>query len=66
MKKRGITRKKICDIPPVMMKFGKKEKAFRIKLVTPCQPDEDAQQLVYKEYLAYQMYSELTPYSFKT
>jgi hypothetical protein len=48
------------------MKFGKKEKAFKIKLVTPCQSDENAQQLVYKEYLAYQMYNELTPHSFKT
>ena len=66
VKKRGVTRKKICDIPPVMMKFGKKEKAFKIKLVTPCQQDEKAQQLVYKEYLTYQMYSELTPHSFKT
>ncbi|MFK7775422.1 MAG: hypothetical protein AB8F94_24995 [Saprospiraceae bacterium] len=66
VKKRGITRKKICAIPPVMMKFGKKEKAFRIKLVTPCKEDENAQQLVYKEYLAYQMYSDLTPHSFKT
>ena len=66
VKKRGITRKKICAIPPVMMKFGKKEQAFRIKLVTPCHQDENAQQLVYKEYLAYQMYSDLTPHSFKT
>lgn len=66
VKKRGITRKKICKIPPVMMKFGKKENAFRIKLVTPCQEDENAQQLVFKEYLAYQMYSDLTPHSFKT
>lgn len=66
VKKRGVTRKKICDIPPVMMKFGKKEKTFKIKLVTPCQLNEAAQQLVYKEYLAYQMYSEMTPHSFKT
>ena len=66
MKKRGVTRKKFCDIPPVMMKFGKKENAFIIKLVTPCQSNENAQQLVFKEYLAYQMYGDLTPYSFKT
>ncbi|MFK8008239.1 MAG: hypothetical protein AB8H03_17915 [Saprospiraceae bacterium] len=66
VKKRGVTRKKICDISPVMMKFNKKGKAFKIKLVTPCQLNENAQQLVYKEYLIYKMYGDLTPHSFKT
>ena len=66
IKKRGVTRKKICAIPPVMIKFGKNEKSFKIKLVTPCLKNKDAQQLVYKEYLTYQIYRNLTPHSFKT
>jgi hypothetical protein len=66
IKKRGVTRKKICAIPPVMIKFGKNKKSFKIKLVTPCLKNKDAQQLVYKEYLTYQIYRNLTPHSFKT
>ena len=66
IKKRGVIRKKICGIPPLMLKFGNGKDKLKLKLVTPCHEGEEFQQLVYKEYLTYQLYSQLTDYSFKT
>ena len=65
VKKRGVTRKKICDLPPIMLKFGKGKNKVKLKMVVPCKEGGDFQQLIYKEYLAYQIYNQLTDYSFK-
>ena len=68
--RRGVTRKKICDFPPIKLKFPKKtlnSKGFSIfssyKLVTHCMEGED--NLVLKEYLAYKLYNQLTDKSFR-
>lgn len=66
---RGKTRLNICDFPPLKLKFDKTQleaagyapyKSF--KLVTHCNDD---QQLVFKEYLTYKMYNQLTENSFE-
>lgn len=66
IKRRGVTRQKICDIPPIMLRFGKKGNRVKFKLVVPCKGGEDYQQLVYKEHLAYQLYGIVTEQSFRT
>lgn len=66
VKKRGVTRKKICNLPPIMLKIGKGKSKLKLKMVTPCHQGEDFQQLVYKEYLSYQLYHQLTEFSFRT
>lgn len=66
VRKRGITRKKICELPPTMLKIGKGKNKLKLKIVAPCHQGDNFQQLVFKEYLIYQLYSELTDYSFRT
>ena len=69
---RGRSRRKYCEFPPLKLKFSKaglaslglQEKYKSIKLVTHC--NEDGDNNVLKEYLAYQMYQELTDKSLKT
>lgn len=68
--RRGVTRKKICDFPPIKLKFPKsslKERGFSslndYKLVTHCMEGED--DLVLKEYLAYKLFNQLTEKSFR-
>lgn len=55
-----------CDFPPLMVNFDKDkvggtlfENQNKIKLVTPCQYEED----VLEEYLIYRMYNKVTDYS---
>ncbi|MEM6965145.1 MAG: hypothetical protein AAF573_10280 [Bacteroidota bacterium] len=66
VRKRGITRKKICEFPPTMLKIGKGKSKLKLKIVAPCHQGDDFQQLVFREYLTYRLYSELTDYSFRT
>lgn len=68
--KRGITRKRICDFPPLKLKFyadtllSKGFSKFNTyKLVTHC--IEAQEELVIAEYLAYKMYNHLTQNSFR-
>ena len=73
IKARGKFRKKICDFPPLKLKFYKddlsdagfnsKYKSF--KLVTHCMDSEEEKQNVMREYLAYKLYNQLTPESFE-
>ncbi|MEL6925500.1 MAG: hypothetical protein AAFO94_15745, partial [Bacteroidota bacterium] len=65
VRKRGVTRKKICDFPPLKLKFNDPQSSLNLKLVTHCQQDEEMQKLILKEYLVYKMYNELTDYSFR-
>lgn len=70
---RGLTRRdKICEFPPLKIYFDKpsnKGTEFRgqssLKLVSFCQTDKRFQQYNLLEYLAYRIYSLITPYSFR-
>ena len=69
---RGKYRRRICTFPPLKLNFSKKElkkrgltKFDKLKLVTPCQQDEEGKNLILKEYLAYRMLNQLTPASFR-
>jgi len=57
-----------CDFPPLMIDFKKKEventifeNQKKLKLVTPCQTEED----VIDEYMIYKMYNQVTDMSLK-
>lgn len=73
IKARGKFRRKICDFPPLKLKFHKDDlvedgyvpsyKSF--KLVTHCLESEEEKQNVIREYLAYKLYNHLTPQSFE-
>ena len=70
---RGKYRRRICEMPPLKIKFSKSDLAERglndfndLKLVTHCVEDKsEAKELLMKEYLAYKLYNELTPNSFR-
>ena len=71
---RGKYRRRVCDFPPVMLKFSKKElKELGLsghndyKLVTHCQSDKViGESTLVREFMVYQMYQQLTPNSFRT
>jgi hypothetical protein len=73
VKARGKFRRKICDFPPLKLKFykddltesGLSHSYKSIKLVTHCLDSEEEKQSVIKEYLAYKLYNELTPRSYE-
>ena len=75
VKPRGKFRRRVCEFPPIKIKFSKKdlsaeglEKEFNtLKLVTHCLDDKAASKdNVMKEFLAYQLYSQLTDNSYRT
>ncbi|MEZ4921478.1 MAG: hypothetical protein R2792_20470 [Saprospiraceae bacterium] len=64
---RGKYRRKICEIPPLKLKFSNKmltEAGFdtlnEIKLVIPCMDSNQGDNLIVKEYLAYRMFERLS------
>ncbi|MBK8504328.1 MAG: hypothetical protein IPL46_20240 [Saprospiraceae bacterium] len=69
---RGVTRKKICDFPPLhvylpdsmalVLGWGAYKK---YKLVTHCHKNNDDDDLLLREFLVYQMYHLITPVSLK-
>jgi len=68
--KRGITRKRICDFPPIKLKFSEDtlrnvglSKFNTYKLVTHC--IDSLESLVSKEYLVYKLYNHFTDNSFR-
>lgn len=71
---RGRFRRRVCDMPPLKLKISKKQleaaglsKHNDLKLVTHCLDDESGKDnLVLREYLAYQLFEALTPQSFRT
>lgn len=72
LKQRGKFRRRSCEMPPLKLNFSKKDleqeglKDFdKMKLVTYCMDDGAGRENILKEYLAYKLYNELTPYSFK-
>ena len=69
---RGKTRKNICEMPPLRLKFPKPyleknelAKYKTLKLVIPCKGEPGYEDLVRKELLCYQMYQALTDQSFR-
>lgn len=74
LKARGRFRRKVCDFPPLKLKFSKKDleaaglnEMNEMKLVTHCLDDKaTSRELILREYLAYKMYNELTPNSLRT
>jgi len=70
---RGKLRLEICGFPPVKLDFDKKELAADgllseiddVKLVTHCYNTSRNDQLVMKEYLAYQLYSIIDTHSYR-
>lgn len=73
-RQRGKYRRRVCDFPPLKLRFDKKDLAqnglssfHTLKLVTHCMEDAYlSKTAVMKEYLAYQLYEELTDKSLKT
>lgn len=70
--RRGLTRQRICDFPPLRLEFDKeaaKGTAFRgagnLKMVTHCFVNARYSQYYIKEFLAYRMYNAVTPLSFR-
>ncbi len=68
--KRGVTRKRICDFPPIKLKFKKNKLAEHdfskfntYKLVTHC--IDSLEQLVLSELVVYELYNQLTDNSFR-
>jgi hypothetical protein len=74
VKPRGKFRRRVCDFPPVTLKFPKSRLANyamnptfnKLKLVTHCIDDKSAgKENVMREYLIYKMYQELTAQSYR-
>jgi len=73
LRARGDFRRKHCFFSPLRLKIRKndaKETLFdgnkSLKLVVPCMYAKSSHDLIMKEYLCYQLYKALTPYSFNT
>ena len=67
VKVRGVYRASNCDNPSLKIKYSKKllkrrglKKRNECKLVYPCNNSPEYQNYIYKEYLIYKMYNELT------
>ncbi len=65
---RGKYRRKICEMPPLKLKFPKKalrahglDTLNEVKLVVPCFDDPKGEELLLREYVAYRMFERLSP-----
>lgn len=73
IKSRGKSRRRICDFPPLKLKFKKEDlekdglevEFNKLKLVTHCSNTTQSQQNILKEFLAYQLHNEVTDRSFR-
>lgn len=72
VERRGIKRQEACRMPPIRLRFEKKEVAdspFRgqdsLKMVTHCQKSERYDQYYLLEMMAYRIYNEITDFSFR-
>jgi hypothetical protein len=71
---RGLSRRTrgYCAFPPLRLDFDKDalrgtvlEGQNRLKLVTTCRPSRNYEQIIVHEYLAYRLYNEITPLSYR-
>lgn len=67
---RGKFRRRTCDIPPLKLKFRKKDlraagldSLNEVKLVVPCFDNPRGEELLLREYVAYRMFERLSPNS---
>jgi hypothetical protein len=72
IKPRGRYRRKVCEVPPLKIKFSKKslqaeglDSLNEVKLVLPCTDNVAGEELIVKEYLIYRMFERLTAASVK-
>lgn len=72
VERRGISRQKVCDFPPIRLRFDKDsvegtlfDGEGALKLVTHCDDGERWTQYYVLEMLAYQIYNLITDYSFR-
>ncbi len=73
VKPRGKYRRRVCDFPPLKLNFSKKDLKAKglttydkLKLVTHCIDEKIASKdLVLREYMAYELYRELTENSYR-
>lgn len=73
LRPRGKFRLQACDFPPLKLNFPKTvlrnqglAKHDKLKLVTHCSEDKNlGNEKVLREYLAYKLYQELSPYSYR-
>lgn len=72
VKPRGNMRRRICDFPPLRIRFSKEEVSARgfkdyrkLELTTVCDKGESYEQYILREYVIYKLYNLLTPYSFR-
>jgi hypothetical protein len=70
---RGNYRRRVCDRPPLQLNFKKKEVEGtlmsgqdKLKMVSPCERGDKYQQLIYLEYLVYQLFALYSDYHFRT
>ena len=70
---RGKYRRRMCGFPPLKLNFNKSElsdnglsKADEYKLVTHCLEGEEGDVNIVKEFLAYQMYQQVSPLSYRS
>ena len=72
IKARGEMRRNYCQFPPVLLKFNNKTQINggyvkgSLKIVTPCMLSGNYQDYVLREYVVYQAYNRITPYSLRT
>lgn len=67
VKPRGKYRRKVCEDPPLKVKFSKKfllaeglDTLNEVKIVMPCYDNPQGDELIVREYLAYRMFEHLT------
>lgn len=73
IKVRGKFRRTVCDFPPITLDFKRDDlkarglsKHDKLKLVTHCADDRAlGTSLLLREYLAYRLYQEVSPYSYR-
>lgn len=73
LKHRGKTRRRICDVPPLSLDFardtlqrmGLNPEYDKFKLVTHCKNNKEAERILLKEYLVYQLYQVVNPSNFR-
>ncbi len=70
---RGVTRKKICLFPPLMLRFDEDmldslqwAPFKKYRMVNHCVPEDTSNELLLREYLVYQLYEVVHPVSLRS
>lgn len=67
IKSRGNKRKEACNFPPIKVKFPKKDFTYnKLKWVITCNNSDPYDQILLKEYMAYQIYEMYSDIGFQT